>query len=80
MLLGEFANVDRYGFIFLFQALPVIIFFSALTSVLYYFGVIQKLVGFLSMGAHQTASHFRCRKPICWVGIFFGANRSSAID
>lgn len=50
MLLGEFANVDRYGFIFLFQALPVIIFFSALTSVLYYFGVIQKLVGFLAWG------------------------------
>ena len=50
MLLGEFANVDRYGFIFLFQALPVIIFFSAFTSVLYYFGVIQKLVGFLAWG------------------------------
>ena len=50
MLLGEFANVDRYGFIFLFQALPVIIFFSALTSVLYYFGIIQKLVGFLAWG------------------------------
>ena len=50
MLLGEFANVDRYGFIFLFQALPVIIFFSALTSVLYYFGVIQKIVGFLAWG------------------------------
>ena len=50
MLLGEFANVDRYGFIFLFQALPVIIFFSALTSVLYYFGVIQKLVSFLAWG------------------------------
>lgn len=50
MLLGEFANVDRYGFIFLFQALPVIIFFSALTSVLYYFGIIQKIVGFLAWG------------------------------
>ena len=34
MLLGEFANVDRYGFIFLFQALPVIIFFLALEMIL----------------------------------------------
>ncbi len=50
MLLGEFGNVDKYGFIFLFQALPVIIFFSALTSILYYFGVIQKLVGLLAWG------------------------------
>ena len=44
MLLGEFGDVDRYGFIFVFQALPIIIFFSALTSLLYYFGIIQKLV------------------------------------
>ncbi len=50
MLLGEFGDVNKYGFIFLFQALPVIIFFSALTSILYYFGIIQKLVGFLAWG------------------------------
>ena len=50
MLLGEFGNVETYGFIFVFQALPVIIFFSALSSILYYFGVIQKVVGFLAWG------------------------------
>ena len=48
MLLGEFGDVDEYGFIFIFQALPVIIFFSALSSILYYFGIIQKVVGFLA--------------------------------
>mgnify|MGYP001447265450 CR=1 FL=1 len=48
MLLGEFANIDQYGFIFVFQALPIIIFFSALTSLLYYFGVIQKVVRVLA--------------------------------
>jgi CNT family concentrative nucleoside transporter len=48
MLLGEFGDVDKYGFIFVFQALPVIIFFSALSSILYYFGIIQKVVGFLA--------------------------------
>ena len=36
------------SFIFIFQALPVIIFFSALSSILYYFGIIQKVVGFLA--------------------------------
>ena len=50
MLLGEFGNIETHGFIFVFQALPVIIFFSALTSILYYFGVIQKIVGFLAWG------------------------------
>jgi len=37
-------DVDSYGFIFLFQVLPTIIFFSALTSVLFYLGVIQIVV------------------------------------
>ena len=50
MLLGEFGNTETYGFIFVFQALPVIIFFSALSSILYYFGIIQKLVGYLAWG------------------------------
>ena len=48
MLLGEFASVDKYGFIFVFQALPIIIFFSALTSLLFYLGIIQKVVKFLA--------------------------------
>lgn len=43
-LLGGLMNVESYGFIFLFQVLPTIIFFSALTSVLFYLGVIQIIV------------------------------------
>ena len=39
-----FTNVGRYGFIFAFQVLPTIMFFSALTSVLFYLGIIQKVV------------------------------------
>lgn len=43
-LLGGLMDVNSYGFIFLFQVLPTIIFFSALTSVLFYLGVIQVIV------------------------------------
>ena len=43
-LLGDLMNVESYGFIFLFQVLPTIIFFSALTSLLFYLGVIQVVV------------------------------------
>ncbi len=43
-LLGGMMDVDSFGFIFLFQVLPTIIFFSALTSVLFYIGVIQIVV------------------------------------
>lgn len=37
-------DVDTYGFIFAFQVLPTVIFFSALTSILYYYGILQKIV------------------------------------
>jgi CNT family concentrative nucleoside transporter len=37
-------DVTSFGFIFAFQVLPTIIFFSALTSVLFYLGIIQKVV------------------------------------
>lgn len=43
-LLGGLMDVKSYGFIFLFQVLPTIIFFSALTSVLFYLGIIQFVV------------------------------------
>ena len=43
-LLGGLINEDSFGFIFIFQVLPTIIFFSALTSLLFYLGVIQIVV------------------------------------
>ncbi|MDD2380494.1 MAG: nucleoside transporter C-terminal domain-containing protein [Mariniphaga sp.] len=47
-LLGDLMNASTYGFIFLFQVLPTIIFFSALTSLLFYWGIIQKVVYILA--------------------------------
>ena len=43
-LFSGFLDVKTFGFIFAFQVLPTIIFFSALTSLLFYFGIIQKIV------------------------------------
>lgn len=43
-LFGGMLDVNSFGFIFALQVLPTIIFFSALTSVLFYFGIIQVVV------------------------------------
>jgi len=43
-LLGGMMDVESFGFIFLFQVLPTVIFFSALTSILFYLGIIQVVV------------------------------------
>jgi CNT family concentrative nucleoside transporter len=43
-LFGSLMDMDKFGYVFAFQILPTIIFFSALTSLLFYWGVIQKVV------------------------------------
>jgi len=46
---GLVGDMDSFGFIFAFQVLPTIIFFSALTSLLFYLGIIQFLVKALAI-------------------------------
>lgn len=42
-LFGDLAG-DSFGFIFAFQVLPTVIFFSTVTAGLYYLGILQKVV------------------------------------
>ncbi|MCL3849733.1 Na+ dependent nucleoside transporter [Parabacteroides sp. GYB001] len=46
-LLGPYATKSK-GFIFLIHSLPVVIFFSALVSLFYHWGIIQRVVGAFS--------------------------------
>ncbi|MEF3279749.1 MAG: NupC/NupG family nucleoside CNT transporter [Elusimicrobiota bacterium] len=43
-IFGSLIDNQNLGFIFAFQVLPTIIFFSSLMSVLYYLGIMQKIV------------------------------------
>jgi len=47
-LFSFLVDQENSSYIFAFQVLPVIIFFSALTSMLYHLGVIQRVVSFLA--------------------------------
>ncbi|MFN9067405.1 MAG: nucleoside recognition domain-containing protein, partial [Bdellovibrionales bacterium] len=47
-LFGDLLNSEKYGFIFAYQVLPTIIFVSALMSLLYQLGIMQKIVGFFA--------------------------------
>ncbi|MEX2590849.1 MAG: nucleoside transporter C-terminal domain-containing protein, partial [Chitinophagales bacterium] len=41
---GLVSDTETFGFIFAFQVLPTIVFFSALSSFLYYLGILQRIV------------------------------------
>lgn len=43
-IFGDFMDTSKFGFVFAVQVLPTIIFFSALMSVLYHLGLMQKIV------------------------------------
>lgn len=43
-LFGDLVNSDKFGFIFAFQVLPTVIFFSTVSAGLYYLGILQKIV------------------------------------
>ena len=43
-LFGDLVSVDNFGNVFIFSILPTVIFFAALTSILFYLGIIQKIV------------------------------------
>ena len=44
-IFGELTNAgSSMGYIFAFKVLPTVVFFSALSSILYYFGILQKIV------------------------------------
>ena len=48
-LFGDLVSVDNFGNVFVFAILPTVIFFAALTSVLFYFGIIQKVVKIMAL-------------------------------
>lgn len=49
-LFGDLVDSNKFGFIFAFQILPTIIFFSAFMSVLYYLGIMQFIISILAKG------------------------------
>ncbi len=55
-LLGDLVDLNKTGYIFLFQVLPTIIFFSALTSLLYYLNIIQKVVVVIAWALKKVLS------------------------
>jgi concentrative nucleoside transporter, CNT family len=48
------SNTKSFGYIFAFQVLPTIVFFSAVSSILYYFGILQKIIYVLAIIMKKT--------------------------
>ena len=76
-LFGEtLVNNTSFGAIFAFQILPTIVFFSALTSVLFYLGILQKIVYFFAVIMKKSMNLSGAESLAAAGNIFLGQTES----
>ena len=76
-LFGEtLVNNTSFGAIFAFQILPTIVFFSALTSVLFYLGILQKIVYFFAIIMRKAMNLSGAESLAAAGNIFLGQTES----
>ncbi|MGQ7247918.1 NupC/NupG family nucleoside CNT transporter [Halomonas sp. V046] len=78
-LFGGLANVDNIGFVFAIKVLPVIIFFSSLTAVLYYLGIMQWVVRLLGGGLQKLLGTSRTESLSATANIFVGQTEAPLV-
>lgn len=73
MVFNALALPDKgVGFVFAFQVLPTIIFFSALMSILYYLGIMQKIVELIAKVIIKVMGTSGAETLCCSANIFMG--------
>ncbi|MCY3751635.1 MAG: NupC/NupG family nucleoside CNT transporter, partial [Gammaproteobacteria bacterium] len=75
---GDLAKQEG-GFSIAFHLLPVIIFFSALMSTLYYLGIMQKLITILGGGIHRLLGTSKTESMCAVANIFIGHSESPLV-
>ena len=78
-LFGPAADVEGFGFVFAFQVLTVIIFFSSLISVLYYLGIMQVLIRFIGGGLSWLLGTSKAESISAAANIFVGQTEAPLI-
>ncbi len=73
---GLITNTESFGYIFAFQVLPTVIFFSALTSLLFYYGILQKVVYGLAWLMKRTLNLSGAESLSAAGNIFLGQTES----
>ena len=72
MILGGMADQNKYGFIFIFHALPTVIFFAAFMAVLYHLGVMQWVVKIMAMAITQLMKVSGAETTSVCASVFIG--------
>jgi CNT family concentrative nucleoside transporter len=72
MILGGMADQDKYGFVFIFHALPTVIFFAAFMAVLYHLGVMQWIVKIMALAITKVMKVSGAETTSVCASVFIG--------
>ncbi|MDR5867488.1 NupC/NupG family nucleoside CNT transporter [Halomonas koreensis] len=78
-LFGGLADVEATGFVFAIKVLPVIIFFSSLTAVLYYLGIMQWVIRLLGGALQKALGTSRTESLSATANIFVGQTEAPLV-
>lgn len=76
---GPAADVDNFGFVFAFNVLTIIIFFSSLISVLYYLGIMQWVIKLLGGGLSKLLGTSKAESISAAANIFVGQTEAPLV-
>ena len=76
---GDLANVEKSGFIFAIKVLPVIIFFAALMSVLYYLRIMQVVIKVMGGGLQKLLKTSPVESLSAAANIFVGQTEAPLV-
>ncbi|MBT2582783.1 NupC/NupG family nucleoside CNT transporter [Planococcus sp. ISL-109] len=76
---GPAADVEGFGFVFAFQVLTIIIFFSSLISVLYYLGIMQWVIRLLGGALSKLLGTSKAESISASANIFVGQTEAPLV-
>ena len=76
---GLITDMNTFGYIFAFKVLPTIVFFSAFTSVLYYLGILQKVVWVFAWVMSKTMRLSGAESLAAAANIFIGQTEAPLV-
>ena len=71
-IFGDLVDSKKFGFIFLIVVVPTLVFFSSLVSILYFFGIIQRVIAVLAFCLRKTVKLSGSESLVVIADIFLG--------
>ena len=78
-MFGGLLDVSNVGYVFACQVLPTIIFFSAFSSILYYFGILQRVIYYMALGMSKVMRLSGAESIAAAANVFIGQTEAPLV-